>query len=145
MSFFRKLGDALIRFMYGRNGMDQLNTVLLWGSVGLIVVSNLISGISDSAAVVGAVIYYFAMAVWVISLFRTFSKNLEKRRGENAEWLRLWWKIKNGAQSARKRRADKMHKYFTCKQCKAVCRVPVGKGKVVITCPRCGSKIEGKT
>lgn len=145
MSFFRKLGDALIRFMYGRNGMDQLNTVLLWGSVGLIVVSNLIAGISDTAAVVGAVIYYLAMAVWIISLFRTFSRNLEKRRSENAEWLRLWWKIKNGVSGAKKRHADKDHKYFTCKNCKAVCRVPVGKGKVVITCPRCGGKIEGKT
>ena len=145
MSFFRKLGDALIRFMYGRNGMDQLNTVLLWGSVGLIVVSNLISGISDTAAVVGTVIYYLAMAVWIISLFRTFSRNLEKRRRENGEWLRLWWKIKNGVQGAKKRHADKEHKYFTCKNCKAVCRVPVGKGKVVITCPRCGGKIEGKT
>ena len=31
------------------------------------------------------------------------------------------------------------------KNCKAVCRVPVGKGKVIITCPRCGGKIEGKT
>ena len=145
MSFFRKLGDALIRFMYGRNGMDQLNKALLWLSIGLIIVSNLIASISDTAAVVGVVIYYLAMAVWVISLFRTFSKNLEKRRGENAEWMRLWWKITNSAQSAKKRRADKLHKYFTCKKCKAVCRVPVGKGKVVITCPRCGSKIEGKT
>ena len=145
MSFFRKLGDALIRFMYGRNGMDQLNTVLLWTSIGLIIVSNLISGISDTAAVVGAVIYYLAMAVWIISLFRTFSRNLEKRRRENGEWLRLWWKIKNSVQSAKKRRVDKEHKYFTCKSCKAVCRVPVGKGKVVITCPRCGGKIEGKT
>ena len=145
MSFFRKLGDALIRFMYGRNGMDQLNTVLLWTSIGLIIVSNLISGISDTAAVVGAVIYYLAMAVWIISLFRTFSRNLEKRRRENGEWLRLWWKIKNSVQGAKKRHADKEHKYFTCKSCKAVCRVPVGKGKVVITCPRCGGKIEGKT
>ena len=98
MSFFRKLGDALIRFMYGRNGMDQLNKALLWLSIGLIIVSNLIASISDTAAVIGVVIYYLAMAVWVISLFRTFSKNLEKRRGENAEWMRLWWKITNSAQ-----------------------------------------------
>ncbi len=145
MSFFRKLGDAFARFMYGRNGMDQLNLVLVWGSVGFIVVANLISGISDAMAVVGVVIYYFGMAIWLISLFRMFSKKLEKRRRENSEWLSLWWKIKNGVQGAKKRHADKDHKYFTCKSCKAVCRVPAGKGKVVITCPRCGGKIEGKT
>ena len=145
MSFFRKLGDAFARFMYGRNGMDQLNLVLAWGSVGFIVAANLISGLSDTMAAVGLVIYYFGMAIWIISLFRMFSKNLEKRRRENCEWLRLWWKLKNSVQGAKKRRADKNHKYFTCKNCKAVCRVPVGKGKIVITCPRCGSKIEGKS
>lgn len=42
------------------------------------------------------------------------------------------------------RRADKEHKYFTCK-CGAICRVPVGKGKIVITCPKCGAKIEAKS
>ena len=145
MSFFRKIGDAFMRFMYGRNGMDQLNLVLVWSSVGFIIIANLISGFSDTAAAVGLVIYYLGMAVWIISLFRMFSKNLEKRRRENGEWLTLWWKIKSSVTSAKKRRADKLHKYFTCKNCKAVCRVPVGKGKVVITCPRCGSKIEGKT
>ena len=44
----------------------------------------------------------------------------------------------------RPRRADKDHKYFTCK-CGAVCRVPVGRGKIVITCPKCGQKINAKT
>ena len=145
MSFLRKIGDAIVRFMYGRNGMDQLNMALLWGSVAMVLLSSLVSGISDTAAAVGAVIYYLGMALWVISLFRMFSKNLYKRREENSAWMQLWWKIKNVGKSAKNRHADKEHKYFTCKNCKAVCRVPVGKGKVVITCPRCGSKIEGKT
>ena len=40
---------------------------------------------------------------------------------------------------------DKDHKYFTCKNCSAVCRVPRGRGKIVITCPKCGSEIRGKS
>lgn len=131
--------------MYGRNGMDQLNLVLLWGSVVVTLLSSLIGGISDPFAVVGAVIYYLGMAMWIVALFRMFSKNLYKRREENSKWLRFWWKIKNAGKGAKERHADKDHRYFTCKKCKAVCRVPVGKGKVVITCPRCGNKIEGKT
>ena len=43
------------------------------------------------------------------------------------------------------RHADKEHKYFTCKNCKAICRVPVGKGNIVITCPKCGAQIRAKT
>ena len=131
--------------MYGRNGVDQLNMVLLWGSVAVSLVASLIGGISDAFAVVGTVISYLSTAMWVVALFRTFSKNLYKRREENSKWLRFWWKIKNAGKGAKERHADKAHKYFTCRKCKAVCRVPVGKGKVVITCPRCGDKIEGKT
>ena len=101
MSFFRKIGDAFMRFMYGRNGMDQLNLVLVWSSVGFIVIANLISGFSDTAAAVGLVIYYLGMAVWIISLFRMFSKNLEKRRRENGEWLTLWWKINCNGQNSK--------------------------------------------
>ena len=43
------------------------------------------------------------------------------------------------------RHADKEHKYFTCKSCKTICRVPAGKGKIVITCPKCGAEIKAKT
>lgn len=142
MSFFRKIGDAIVRFMYGRNGMDQLNTVLLWGSVIVILLSSLVGKASEAA---GTVVYYLGFALWIVSLFRMFSKNLYKRREENTKWMQLWWKIKNAGKGAKDRHADKDHKYFTCKKCKAICRVPVGKGKVVITCPRCGNKIEGKT
>ena len=145
MSFFRKIGNAIARFMYGRNGMDQLNLVLLWGSVAVSLISSLVGGISDAFATAGVVLYYLSMAMWIVALFRMLSRNLYKRREENSKWLRFWWKVKNAGKGAKERHADKAHKYFTCKKCKAVCRVPVGKGKVVITCPRCGNKMEGKT
>ena len=140
MGFFQRIGNALARFMYGRNGADHLGLSMIWGAIALNIVNIFIKSdvpylIVSTAATV--------LTFW--ALFRMFSRNLEKRRRENGEWLSLWWKIKNGVQGAQKRRADKNHKYFTCKNCKAVCRVPVGKGKVIITCPRCGGKIEGKT
>ena len=53
--------------------------------------------------------------------------------------------MKNGRSAAKARKADTDHKYFTCGTCKAVCRVPAGKGKIVITCPKCGAKIQAKT
>ena len=59
--------------------------------------------------------------------------------------MQFWWKLRSGAQGAKARHADKEHKYFTCRNCKTICRVPMGKGKVEITCPKCGAKIYGKT
>jgi hypothetical protein len=144
MGFFQRIGNALARFMYGRNGMDQLNRALFWAYLILWLVGGIVSGIlrSDLLSTVFNALTWILM---VLIFFRMFSKNLYKRREENSKWLRFWWKVKNAGKGAKERHADKEHKYFTCKQCKAICRVPAGKGKVVITCPRCGNKIEGKT
>ena len=81
----------------------------------------------------------------VLMLYRMFSKNLPKRREENARFLNWWLPKKNRLAASRQRRLDKEHKYFSCKNCKAICRVPAGKGKIEITCPRCGQKISGKS
>ena len=34
MQFFARMRDAMARFMYGRNGVDQLNIAMLWVSIG---------------------------------------------------------------------------------------------------------------
>jgi len=83
--------------------------------------------------------------VMLLLIFRMFSKNLYKRREENQKWVNWWWRVKNKNAGAKARHADKDHKYFTCKQCKTICRVPVGKGKIIITCPKCKAQIQAKT
>ena len=85
------------------------------------------------------------MAAWVYALFRVFSKNLNKRRAENQRFVNWWWKVKSHRSSAKARHADKDHKYFTCKSCGTICRVPAGKGKIIITCPKCGAQIQGRS
>ena len=39
MNFFQKIGNSLARFMYGRNGVDQLGFVTLWAAIILDVVN----------------------------------------------------------------------------------------------------------
>ena len=88
--------------------------------------------------------YATALAIW--ALWRVFSRNLEKRRAENAAFLqKIWWPVKRRFASGRQQRMDREHKYFTCPKCKTVCRVPAGKGKIVITCPKCGAEIRGRS
>ena len=133
MNVFRKIGNAIARFMYGRNGMDQLNLVLMWVVLILDVVTMLVQ---RNHAAVSMVLYWLSMAGWVYVLFRMFSKNLSKRRGENQKFVNWVWRMKSSRAGAKERHADKDHKYFTCKNCKTICRVPVGKGKLIITCPK---------
>lgn len=142
-SFFFKLSSAMARFMYGRNGTDQLNWAILVMYLVLWVIRILVSALDVTVAAMIIDVIMFLLAV--VLLWRTFSKNLAKRRAENQRFINWWWPIKNRFAAAKARKADKAHKYFTCKNCKTICRVPAGRGKIVITCPKCGHKIEGKS
>ena len=42
MSFFQRLRNALSRFMYGRNGADQLGLCIIWAAILLDIVSMLV-------------------------------------------------------------------------------------------------------
>ena len=144
MGFFQRIGNGIARFMYGRNGMDQLNRALLVGYLLLSVLrSAAILWLKSRPLVLATDLLLYLSAV--LLLFRMFSKNLPKRQAENQRFVSWRWRAKNRSASARARHADKDHKYFTCKHCKAICRVPVGKGNIVITCPRCGAQIKAKS
>ena len=140
---FYKFRCAVARFMYGRNGVDQMWRMLFWVYLAVCILRAIIVSVTKSAMLAG-ILDLLTTALAVYLLFRIFSKNLSKRREENQKFMSWFWKAKSNAAGAKARRADKDHKYFTCK-CGAVCRVPVGKGKIVITCPKCGQKINAKT
>lgn len=126
----------LRRFMYGRNGADQLNLALLAFSVILCVATAFFSNVWVR------MIVYIPLA-W--GLFRMLSKNLVARRAENYKFLTIWYKLKGFFSGASQRMKDKDHRYFHCPSCKTVVRVPRGKGKIVITCPKCRTKFEKKS
>lgn len=142
MSFFQRLRNSLSRFMYGRNGADQLGLALIWAAIILDIVGMLLKKL----ALLSGIISVITTVMVLLAVYRVFSRNLEKRQSENARFLeKIWWPIKRRFSSGRQQRMDKEHKYFTCPGCKTVCRVPVGKGRIVITCPKCRREIHGKS
>ena len=141
MNFFQKIGNSLARFMYGRNGVDQLGFVTLWAAIILDVV-NLFVRNQVAYSILSAV----AMVLTVWMVFRMFSKNLPKRRAENAWFMsKVCWPVKNAFGLTRTRMRDREHKYIACPKCRTVCRVPRGKGRIVITCPKCREEIHTKS
>lgn len=142
MNFFQRIGNALSRFMYGRNGVDRLGLTMIWVALLLDIINMLLREkpvVSGITGLVSGVLLFTA-------LFRMFSRNLEKRRAENTRFMeKVWWPVSRRMAGARQQRKDKEHRYFTCHRCGAVCRVPRGKGRIVITCPRCGGEIHGKS
>jgi hypothetical protein len=123
-----KLRTWLDRVMQGRYGMDRLNSVLLWISVGMAVVAMILSGIP------GLVFTLLAYALMGIAIFRALSHNTYKRYRENRRFLQLWEQLK-----------DREHRYYTCPKCRQSIRVPRGKGKIAITCPKCRERFIKKT
>ena len=140
----QKLHVTMGRFMLGRNGMDQLNYALLWAYLGLCVIRAVVVMLTRSL-LVGRVFDVLTDVVLIMILFRILSRNLTRRQAENLRFLGWWRHVRRLTDGAVRRHKDKEHKYYTCKQCGTICRVPVGKGNIVITCPKCGAKIQAKT
>ena len=140
-----KIRAALIQFMYGRNGMDQLNRALFFLYLGLWILQIVLTAAGLMNNLLRTAYDVLLWALFVLFFYRTFSRNLGKRREENQRWVNWLWRMKSSRQGARERHADKAHKYFTCKNCKTICRVPVGKGEIIITCPKCGAQIRART
>lgn len=122
---FQKIRYALQRFMQGRYGTDKLNTALL--ILGMILC--LVGSFADKM-----LIYDLAYIPLIYGLFRMFSRKIEARRAENAAFERLLRRLK-----------DRSHRYFRCPNCKQTVRVPKGKGKISIRCPKCGESFIKKT
>ena len=130
-----------MRFMYGRYGSDQLNRALCVLILALYVLSLPLSLIP----MVGSVLRFLNTFLWFLVLLRMFSRNNQRRRDENVWFLSKIGPVKQAFRNHKMRLQDKDHKYFTCKNCSAVCRVPRGRGKIIITCPKCGREIHGKS
>lgn len=137
MNFMRRVMDAVYRFMYGRYGYDQLNTVLL--------VAGLIMSVLAYIPYLD-VFWLLSTAVLFWAVFRAFSRNHAARRRELDKFLKMKGKIKTFFTLCRKMwRERKTHRYFHCKHCRAMLRVPKGRGVVDVGCPRCKGKTTKKT
>ena len=143
MNFLQRIGNALSRFMYGRNGVDRLTLTMVWTALVLDIINIFLR---EKVPLAYSIIGTVAGIITLLALFRMFSRNLEKRRAENARFMeKVWWPVSRRIAGSRQQRMDKEHRYFTCPNCGAVCRVPRGKGRIVITCPRCGNERHGKS
>lgn len=132
--------NRLYAFMAGRNGLDRLGIISL---IAAIVLKNL--AWFFRSWLYGA-LNLVALALFGYTAFRVLSRNVAKRRSENyalihaMDRLRIWYDHSKTRRSQREQ-----YKFFTCPGCKNKLRVPRGKGKLQITCPRCGQRFSGKT
>ena len=124
-NMFERMRYGLQRFMYGRNGSDQFSWALVLMGVLLCVISSLTD--------IG-LLYVVGYVPLVFAIYRMYSRNLEKRHQENVRFLNLLTRLK-----------DRQNRYFSCPSCRQMVRVPRGKGRINIRCPKCGRQFIRKT
>ncbi|MDE6953706.1 MAG: zinc-ribbon domain-containing protein [Erysipelotrichales bacterium] len=128
--------DKIARFMMGRYGNDTLNNHLLI-LVIILIVSNIF--------LQNPFIQVFEIMLWGYVIFRMLSRQVYKRNAENEAYLNLFKPINRKMNLIKKNAQDKDNKYFRCPSCKQMVRVPKGKGKVEITCPKCRTRFDKRT
>jgi len=120
--------EKIYRFMIGRYGNDNLNRFLTAISIVCLVLSFF-----------GPRIFYLlAIAILVYVYFRMFSRNIYKRTMENNLYMRYEYKIKQYfATLKRDMNQRKTHHIYRCPSCRQKIRIPKGKGRIEIRCPKC--------
>ncbi len=132
-NWFRQFSSNLTRgmqnFMAGRYGTDRLNMTIL--CTGLVMSLLTIFTPWAKADLILTMLSYGLM-IWAIC--RSLSRKTYARYLENRKFLQFFDRLK-----------DREHRYFDCPKCRQMVRVPRGKGKISITCPRCKEKFVRKT
>ena len=129
--------EKLNKFMYGRYGMDQLSRNLSLICLVLLIVTMFVRN---------NVIYMIALVGIVYTYFRVFSRNISRRSEENEKYLKFHYKVVGKLNKIKFRITDsKTHRIFRCPSCSQKIRVPRGKGKISIKCPKCRIEFIKKT
>ena len=115
--------------MIGRYGVDAFGKFLL-GAMIVVWAINLFAN--------SKILYSWALLLMVYAYYRMFSKNTTKRYQENVKFLQLKNKVISRFQSEKSQlQQRKTHHIYRCPTCKQKIRIPRGKGRICITCPKC--------
>ena len=129
--------NFLRKFMTGRYGPDNLGVT----TIVLSLVFYLLYGVTGFSLFV-----YVSYVLLFLAVFRMLSRNLLRRRAENDRFIRYWWPVRTRiVRIFSNTRQKRTHRFFRCPGCRNNLRVPKGKGKLQVTCPKCGERFIKKS
>lgn len=121
--------EKFYRFMQGRYGVDQLYRFIFFLALLLMIINTFLRN-----PMLNLVVY----ALLILDIFRMLSKNHSARYAENQKYLQLTAKFRYWLDQQKKLWQErKYHHIYTCPKCKQKIRIPKGKGKIMVRCPKC--------
>lgn len=121
--------ERMQRFMAGRYGNDQLNQFIF-----IVAIISMVLEITTRQSL----FYTLILVLLILAYVRVFSRNINKRYEENMKFLQKKDAILNKFRKQKYYAAQRRNFHiYTCPQCKQKIRIPKGKGKISITCPKC--------
>lgn len=129
--------EKIQRFMQGRYGSDQLNRFLLIMALVSMVLSLLLGS---------SIFNLLAVVLLVLTYFRMLSRDHAKRYKENIMYLKYENSVKNFFRRQKSYiKQSKDYHIYTCPSCRQKIRIPRGKGKISISCPKCKTEFVKKS
>lgn len=137
LDVMEKFRQKVMRFMQGRYGTDQFSRFLISVSVILLILTLFCRS---------NIPYYIAVVILIYAYYRMFSRKVSSRYAENQKYLSVKYKVLGRFNNLKFRIKDsKTHKIYRCPSCSQKIRVPKGKGRISIRCPRCRIEFIKKT
>lgn len=123
--------------MQGRYGQDQFSKFLLYFSLVFLFLTLVFRQ------------QLFSVFFWICmfyTYFRMFSKNHQARYAENQKYLQITAKLRYWfAQQKNLVKERKYHHIYVCPKCKQKIRIPKGKGKIMVRCPKCHHEFQKRS
>lgn len=133
---WQRFKDGFRSFMTGRYGSDQLSRALVWTGLAVYIIA-IFTGLG--------IITYIGMIMYILAIFRMFSRNVEKRAEENQKYLQLTNGMRRKiSQSINRLKNRKEYKYFHCPKCRSWLKLPRNVGEVTVTCGKCRHQFRKK-
>ena len=129
--------EKFYRFMQGRYGVDDLYRFLFW----LAVIGIVLNWFVKSSA-----LSFLTTLILVYAMYRVLSRNHSARYTENQKYLNATAKFRYWFDQQKKLMEErKYHHIYTCPKCRQKIRIPKGKGKIMVRCPKCHHEFQKRS